>query len=334
MVSEELLEQCEQILGYRFNNHQLLKESLTHASIAEKRQESNERLEFLGDAVLGLVVCHRLYELFPDSLEGDMTKLKSAVVSRTTCAAVANSLGLTDLIRVGKGMISRSERPSSMAAGVYESITAAIYLDGGYEAARNFILKQMDPWIQEFAATTHQQNFKSLLQQYAQKSLNGSPLYELLDEKGPDHSKCFEVRVVIGSRPFASAWGPTKKQAEQLAPPNLPWKNSACLPRKAPSPSPPTPCPKKPTTDRPRRRPLAPRGHSAQRGHPCPLVPPQHRVANPHPYALFPFVPPRSPSRAAFSMERGHPCPLVPRGKSTFRNGLSGPVRISRELHD
>ncbi len=217
MISEELITQCEQMLGYRFTNHQLLKEALTHASVADKRTESNERLEFLGDSVLGLVICHRLYELFPEYLEGDLTKLKSAVVSRTTCAAVANTLGLTDLIFVGKGMTSRGERPSSLAAGVYESITAAIYIDGGYDAARSFILKYMEPWIEEFSATSHQQNFKSLLQQYAQKQLNGIPIYELLDEKGPDHSKCFEVRVAIGSRHFTPAWGPAKKPAEQRA---------------------------------------------------------------------------------------------------------------------
>jgi len=217
MVSEDLVAQCEEMLGYRFQDAQLLKEALTHASIADSRKESNERLEFLGDSVLGLVVCHRLFELFPNYLEGDLTKLKSAVVSRNTCAIVANAIGLTELIFVGKGMTTRQERPSSLAAGAYESIIAAIYLDGGYEVARRFILAHMDDWISQFAATTHQQNFKSLLQQYAQKTMDGTPMYELLDEKGPDHSKCFEIRVVIGGRAFGSAWGPAKKQAEQAA---------------------------------------------------------------------------------------------------------------------
>ena len=217
MVSEELANQCQEMLGYCFKDRHLLKEALTHASVADHRKDSNERLEFLGDSVLGLVVCHRLYELYPDYLEGDMTKLKSAVVSRATCAAVSNALGLTDLIFVGKGMSGTTERPSSLAAGALESIIAAIYLDGGYEAAQQFILKHMNPWIAEFAATSHQQNYKSLMQQYAQQHLNGTPIYELLDEKGPDHSKCFEVRVVVGARAFASAWGPAKKQAEQRA---------------------------------------------------------------------------------------------------------------------
>ena len=217
MISEELVVQCEAMLGHRFVNHGLLKEALTHASIADDRRNSNERLEFLGDAVLGMVICHRLFELFPDYLEGDLTKLKSAVVSRNTCAIVSNGLGLTELIFVGKGMTGRAERPSSLAAGVLESVIAAIYLDGGFEAARTFILKHMEEHIAQFASTTHQQNFKSLLQQHSQQELNSTPMYELVDERGPDHSKYFEVRVVIGPRAFPSAWGAAKKQAEQRA---------------------------------------------------------------------------------------------------------------------
>src|SRR6185369_17208166 len=143
-VIEELAQRLEVMLEYRFRDHELLKEALTHASIADDRRSSNERLEFLGDSVLGLIVCHRLFEIFPDYLEGDLTKLKSAVVSRNTCAAVANALGLTDLIFVGKGMSGRSgaaQRPNSLAAGALESIIAAIYIDGGLEAARTFILR-------------------------------------------------------------------------------------------------------------------------------------------------------------------------------------------------
>jgi ribonuclease-3 len=217
---EDLVATCEVMLEYRFRDYDLLREALTHASIADDRRLSNERLEFLGDAVLGLVVCHRLFEIYPDYLEGDLTKLKSAVVSRNTCAAVSNAMGLTDLIFVGKGMTGRTgaaARPSSLAAGAFESIIAAIYLDGGLEQARAFILRHMEPYILQFAATTHQQNYKSLLQQHAQKVMSNTPVYELLDEKGPDHSKCFEVRVVIGTRAFGSAWGPAKKPAEQRA---------------------------------------------------------------------------------------------------------------------
>jgi ribonuclease III len=217
---EEIALPCEALLEYHFRDRELLREALTHASIADDRRQSNERLEFLGDAVLGLVVCHRLFEIYPDYLEGDLTKLKSAVVSRNTCAAVANGIGLTELIFVGKGMTGRTgaaQRPSSLAAGVFESIIAAIFLDGGLEPARAFILRHMTAFIRQFAATTHQQNYKSLLQQYAQRVMSSTPIYELLDEKGPDHSKCFEVRVVVGNRAFGSAWGPAKKTAEQRA---------------------------------------------------------------------------------------------------------------------
>lgn len=217
MISEELLTQCESILGYRFLSHQLLAEALTHASIADDRRDSNERLEFLGDAVLGMIICHHLYQLYPQYLEGDLTKLKSAVVSRSTCAEVANAIGLTDLLFVGKGMIGRAERPSSLAAGALESVIAALFIDGGYDAAKNFILQHMNQYILAFAATTHQQNYKSLLQQYGQKMLGSTPSYELVDERGPDHSKCFEIRVSINGRTFPSAWGNAKKPAEQRA---------------------------------------------------------------------------------------------------------------------
>ena len=217
---EDLAARCQGMLEYRFRDHNLLKEALTHASIADDRRLSNERLEFLGDSVLGLVICHRLFELFPDYLEGDLTKLKSAVVSRNTCAEVANAMGLTELIFVGKGMTGRTgvaQRPSSLAAGALESVIAAIFLDGGMDPARAFILRHMEKYVHRFAATTHQQNYKSLLQQHAQKALAATPVYELLDEKGPDHSKSFEVRVLLGPRAFGSAWGPAKKPAEQRA---------------------------------------------------------------------------------------------------------------------
>lgn len=245
---EELAVRLEQMLEYRFRDLALLKEALTHASIADDRRSSNERLEFLGDSVLGLVVCHRLFELYPDYLEGDLTKLKSAVVSRNTCAVVANALGLTDMIFVGKGMTGRSgaaQRPSSLAAGALESIIAAIYLDGGLEAARAFILRHTEEHISSFAATTHQQNYKSLLQQHAQKVMGVTPQYELLDEKGPDHSKCFEVHVVIGAQSFGSAWGNTKKAAEQRAA-QIALEELGVLAREEPLPSTEIPSPDAP----------------------------------------------------------------------------------------
>ncbi len=216
-MTPELQQRAEKVLQYTFRNPDLLKEALTHASIADNRLDSNERMEFLGDAVLDLIVCEALYRKFPSFNEGDLTKIKSAVVSRRTCAEVSNETGLTDLLIIGKGISSRSAMPSSLAAAVYESIVAAVYLDGGFEVVKEYVLRTMQPKIEEISGNSHQQNYKAVLQQHAQKILGATPIYELLDEKGPDHSKCFEVCVEIGGRRFTPAWGPNKKMAEQKA---------------------------------------------------------------------------------------------------------------------
>src|SRR5258708_27414356 len=107
--------------------------------------------------------------------------------------------------------------PSSLAAAVYESIVAALYLDGGFDIVKQYVLRTMTPKLEEISSNNHQQNYKAVLQQHAQKIMDSTPMYELLDEKGPDHSKCFEVSVCIDGRRFTSAWGPNKKMAEQKA---------------------------------------------------------------------------------------------------------------------
>ncbi len=211
------LEACQDRIGYRFNDPTLLQAALTHASSANHRRDSNERMEFLGDAVLGLVVCQALYERLPNALEGDMTKIKSAVVSRQACARVAEKLHLTVGLVLGQGMDSGDHLPRSLAAGTLEAVIAAIYLDGGLEPARTFILQHMDDELRTTSASQNQFNYKSQLQQWAQRAMSATPVYELLDEKGPDHAKCFEVAVSISKRQFPSAWGPTKKEAEQKA---------------------------------------------------------------------------------------------------------------------
>ncbi len=217
MSGDAVLDACQQRMGYRFRDVGLLKSALRHASSADHRRDSNERMEFLGDAVLGLVICEALYERLPQALEGELTKIKSAVVSRRTCARVAAALRLTDSLVLGQGLDTGEELPQSLAAGTLEAVIAAVYLDGGLEAARKFILTHMDAELRAATESQHQFNFKSQLQQYAQRELSGSPVYELLDEKGPDHAKCFEVAVSVGVRRFPSAWGPSKKEAEQKA---------------------------------------------------------------------------------------------------------------------
>ena len=216
-MNEETLRQIEQIIGYEFSNRDLLHKAFTHSSAVDNRLFSNERQEFLGDSILGMVICQNLFEQFPDYLEGDLTQIKSMLVSRRACAKIIKQLGLQKFLRVGKGMAESRALTGSLAAGVMEALVAAIYIDGGFEAARSFILRMFDSLIEQANAEQVRGNFKSLLQQYAQQHLNLTPIYEILDEKGPDHDKCFEVEAVVGVRRFPSAWGTNKKEAEQKA---------------------------------------------------------------------------------------------------------------------
>ena len=216
-MREEALERCQTAIGIRFKDIALLEAALTHASIANSRLESNERLEFLGDSILGMVVCRYLYDHFPDYLEGELTKIKSAVVSGKTCAKISEQLGMAECLFLGNGISGRTRLPTSVMAAVFESLVAAIALDQGVECASQFILEMMVPHIERAAISEHKQNFKSQLQQHSQKELGYTPTYEMLDEKGPDHSKCFEIAVRIGTRRFCGAWGPSKKEAEQKA---------------------------------------------------------------------------------------------------------------------
>jgi len=216
-MDQEALQQVEQIIGYKFSDSSLLARAFTHSSAVDNRLLSNERLEFLGDSILAVVICQTLFERFPDYLEGDLTKIKSMLVSRRTCARVAKQFGLQKFLKVGKGMASSRALSGSLAAGLLEAIIAVIYIDGGSDAAGSFILRTFASLIDQADAEQSQGNFKSLLQQYAQQQLDATPVYELLDEKGPDHNKCFESHVVIAERHFTSAWGANRKEAEQKA---------------------------------------------------------------------------------------------------------------------
>ncbi len=216
-MDEETLQQIEQIIGYTFSNRNLLAKAFTHSSAVDNRLLSNERLEFFGDAVLAAVICQALFERFPGYLEGDLTKIKSMLVSRGTCARVAKQLGLQKFLKVGKGMASGRALSSSLVAGLLEAVIAAIYVDSGFDATRSFILRTFASLLDRADAEQDQGNFKSLLQQYAQQQFNATPVYTLLDEKGPDHNKCFESGVILADRHFLSAWGTNKKEAEQKA---------------------------------------------------------------------------------------------------------------------
>jgi len=216
-METKVLRQIEKILQYKYSDKELLKKAFKHSSAVDDRSMSNERLEFLGDSVLELVICQELFERFSNYLEGDLTKIKSMLVSRKVCAKITNQLGLTDFLQIGKGMTGSRSLNGSLASGLFEALIASIYQDGGFEAARKFLLRCYKPLIDQADANHSQGNYKSVLQQYAQKHFNTTPTYELLDEKGPDHNKCFESVVSINGKHFRSAWGTNKKDAEQKA---------------------------------------------------------------------------------------------------------------------
>ncbi|NBR05344.1 MAG: ribonuclease III [Planctomycetes bacterium] len=212
------LEDCQKVIGYQFKQTDLLKSALTHASGVDSRLASNERLEFLGDSILGLICCEFLYHRFPDLQEGDMTKIKSVVVSRPTCAKVSEDLKLGSFMVLGRGVAYNSQSiPANILADVFEAILGAIYLDGGWIAAKDFALRQLSSLIEDVAGSDLKNNAKSLLQQIVQREFGTSPQYILIDENGPDHSKCFMMAVSIQGKTYKGAWGKNKKDAEQSA---------------------------------------------------------------------------------------------------------------------
>lgn len=216
-MDPSLRAEIEAAIGYTFVDESFLDLALRHASVTDSRLDSNERLEFLGDAILGMIVCERIFRLYPNSLEGEMTKIKSLAVSRKTCAKLARDLRLEGHISVGKGMRSQERLPASLAAAVLEAIVAAVYLDGGMEAVRGFLEPLVDPLIEDAVRSGHQHNFKSVLQQHAQQAMGCAPQYRILDEQGPDHAKAFRIAVELNGATYEPSWGQSKKQAEQQA---------------------------------------------------------------------------------------------------------------------
>ncbi len=212
-----LFESCQAAIGYRFRNLELLKSALTHTSGANSRAASNERLEFLGDSVLALVTCELLFHHYPNYDEGDMTKVKSSVVSRKTCAKFSQELGLGAYLIVGKGVMDQGDIPSNMLANVFESLVAAIHIDGGWDVAKKFVTRFVEPEMKLVADDAINNNAKSALQQVAQREYGGTPRYYMLDEQGPDHDKCFKVSAEVNDHYFPAAWGRTKKEAELRA---------------------------------------------------------------------------------------------------------------------
>jgi ribonuclease III len=210
---EDILTTCEARIGYQFRDQVLLRRCLTHSSSAETRLDSNERLEFLGDSVLGVVICEYLFQNFPEQREGQLTQMKSWLVSRQTCARVARLLIVEDLILVGRGLQSI---PDSILSAVVEALIAGIYFDGGIDAARQFILTAFREEL-SLCRPEDAENFKSQLQEITQRDMGKTPEYVIVAETGPDHAREFCILARVGDAVFESGRGKTKKEAEQQA---------------------------------------------------------------------------------------------------------------------
>jgi ribonuclease-3 len=201
-------------LPHTFREPDLLRLALTHASTGAELD--NERLEFLGDAVLDLVVAEDLFRMHSDLPEGDLTELKAWVVSRRVLAEAALELELDQAARLGSGL-RQSTLPRSVLANLYEAVLGAVYLDAGLEAARAFALATLAEPLEQVRERQGGPNPKQTLQRIGQQQTGMPPSYELLDERGDPHAKAFLVAAVLGDRRFPSAWGRTRKEAERWA---------------------------------------------------------------------------------------------------------------------
>ena len=216
-------DQLEANLGLRFRNQQLLEQALVHRSYVNEQgwspSTSYERMEYLGDAVLGLVVSDELYRRCPNLSEGELTKGRSALVRRETLAQVAKRSNLGDFVMLGKGEQATGGRQrESMLAAVFESLVAAVYLDRDYAEARRFILSTMAQELEEFfCGSIPQENPKSSLQEYVQGQGMSTPRYRLLSSEGPDHGPVFTVEVMVDSEVLGVGHGSSKAGAERTA---------------------------------------------------------------------------------------------------------------------
>ena len=217
VVSPAAIQAMEQALGHVFADKTLLATALTHPSLVDVKKVSYERMEFLGDAVLGLVIAEHLYHRFPDADEGELTRVKSSVVSRAALAHLGKRLRVADYLLMAKGMHHQGPVPRSVASNASEALIGALYCDAGFEKARTFILAQLGDLIRRSSTKRPATNHKSLLQLHTQNLGLGTPTYEIVRTEGPDHERTFEVRTVLNGRVFPSAFGQSKKRAEQRA---------------------------------------------------------------------------------------------------------------------
>lgn len=220
--NREQLTRLEDGLGYRFNDPGQLQKALIHSSYAFEQGKSlkkdNETLEFLGDAVLDLTVGHELFQYFPEMREGDLTRLRAALVNERHLALMAREFALGDYLLLGKGEEAGNgrEKPSILSCA-FEAVVGAIFVDGGYEAAAGFVRVHFVPWFDERQRTIFLADAKSSLQERLQERFNEAPQYVLERSEGPDHDKTFFVTVRFRERILGNGSARSKKEAEQQA---------------------------------------------------------------------------------------------------------------------
>ena len=224
---KELTAFCKNI-SIKFSNLNLLQLAFTHRSCSQDgksgKHENNERLEFLGDSVLGMATAAYLYENFMNNPEGDLAKIKSAVVSEIALAPIALKIGIDKMLILGKGEeMTGGRQKRAILADAVEAVIGAYYLDSGYKAAEKLVLTFMIPEIEKYVTNKGSKDFKTMLQEIHQKKYKSCPNYELVKETGPDHERVFWVTVHLKNASYGPVSGKSKKEAEQNAA-ELAWK--------------------------------------------------------------------------------------------------------------
>ncbi len=220
--SSENIQHLETKIGYKFKRKSLIKEALTHKSFSKENllglEPFNERLEFFGDAVLDLVVCEYIFNVYPQYTEAELSKIRAYAVQETTLTDIALGLNIGSYLRLGKGEeTSGGRKKSSLLANAFEAILAAIYIDGGFNRAKEFVLKNLEGRIKTLVAKNLLFDFKTSFQEVVQGEFKVLPRYKVHKEEGPEHMKIFEVEVFIKNNSYGLGRGKTKKEAAQKA---------------------------------------------------------------------------------------------------------------------
>jgi ribonuclease III len=217
-----MLDELESAIDYRFANRPLLLEALTHRSFVnesgDRSVKDNERLEFFGDAVIDFFISDQLFERFPDSREGELTRMRASLVDEESLARLAVQLGLGTYLRLGRGEEKSGGRgKKSILADAYEALVAAVYLDGGATPVRRLVETHFAPLMERHAAGTLSRDYKTEFQELAQALRGSTPRYVLKETAGPDHDRLFTVEAFIGGECLGEGTGRTKKEAEQTS---------------------------------------------------------------------------------------------------------------------